>query len=106
MSDSGDFGACRPPGPAPGCGVPPLEAVDKSCGLPTLLSAYLMFCAPTLVCVRGAIRLVCPCDGCCGALPPRREADPVGGWTISGVRLPPPGNPPNWEEEEVGGEVA
>jgi len=38
MSESGDFG---PPGIPPGWGVPPLEVVLRSCGDPTLLSAYL-----------------------------------------------------------------
>ena len=59
-SDSGDLGCARPPapppGPAPGCGVvPSLDAVLRSCGEPTLLSAYLQFWAPTLVWVRGAM---------------------------------------------------
>lgn len=48
MSESGDFG---PPGIPPGWGVPPLEVVLRSCGDPTLESAYLQLC--TLVCVRG-----------------------------------------------------
>jgi hypothetical protein len=49
MSESGDFG---PPGIPPGWGVPPLEVVLRSCGEPTLESAYLQLC--TLLCVRGA----------------------------------------------------
>ena len=49
ISESGDFG---PPGIPPGWGVPPLEVVLRSCGDPTLESAYLQLC--TLLCVKGA----------------------------------------------------
>ena len=62
MSESGDFSPEPMPG---GCGVPPLEVVLRSCGLPTLLSAYLQ--EPTLAVVRGA--------GVTGPVaPPPREA--------------------------------
>ena len=47
MSESGDLR----PGIAPGCGVPPLEVVLRSCGEPTLESWYFML---TLAAVRGA----------------------------------------------------
>ena len=48
ISDSGDL---RPPGIPPGCGVPPLLVVLRSCGEPTLESWYLQL---TLAVVKGA----------------------------------------------------
>ena len=51
MSESGDLRPDPMPG---GWGVPPLEVVLRSWGLPTLLSAYLQ--DPTLAVVRGAVR--------------------------------------------------
>ena len=47
ISESGDLG------PAPGCGVPPLLVVLRSCGDPMLLSEYLQLAAK-LLWVRGA----------------------------------------------------
>ena len=49
ISESGDLG---PPASPPGCGVPPLLVVLRSCGDPTFESAYLQLV--TLAWVSGA----------------------------------------------------